>query len=59
MNHCPTQLTAGQLLRTVASGSRRNNRPLPLEDSTTFTTLHSTASVNGDIIVRALDGKDG
>ena len=36
-----------------------NNRPLPLDDSATYSTLHSSASVYGDILVRVLDGKDG
>ncbi len=36
-----------------------NNRPLPLDDSTTYTTLHSLESVYGDLLVRVLGGKDG
>ncbi|KAI0375422.1 FAS1 domain-containing protein [Pilatotrama ljubarskyi] len=36
-----------------------NNRPLPLDDSATYTTLQSAGSAYGDVIVRVLDGADG
>ncbi|OSD03552.1 FAS1 domain-containing protein [Trametes coccinea BRFM310] len=36
-----------------------NNRPLPLDDSATYSTLQSTSSAYGDVIVRVLDGEDG
>ncbi|KAH9858223.1 FAS1 domain-containing protein [Lenzites betulinus] len=36
-----------------------NNRPLPLEDSATYATLHSTGSAYGDVLVRVLDGEEG
>ena len=37
-----------------------NNRPLPLDDSATYSTLHSKDAAYGDIIIRILDGdKDG
>ncbi|KAI0361165.1 FAS1 domain-containing protein [Trametes cingulata] len=36
-----------------------NNRPLPLDDSATYSTLQSTASAYGDVIVRVLDGAEG
>ncbi|RPD82067.1 FAS1 domain-containing protein [Lentinus tigrinus ALCF2SS1-7] len=34
-----------------------NNRPLPLDDEATFSTLRSSDSAYGDIIVRVLDGR--
>ncbi|TFK83664.1 FAS1 domain-containing protein [Polyporus arcularius HHB13444] len=33
-----------------------NNRPLPLDDAATYSTLRSSDSVYGDVIVRVLDG---
>lgn len=36
-----------------------NNRPLPLDDSATYSTLQSTSSAYGDIIIRVLNSKDG
>ncbi|KAI0778602.1 FAS1 domain-containing protein [Trametes elegans] len=35
-----------------------NNRPLPLDDSATYSTLQSKASAYGDLIVRVLEGAD-
>ncbi|KAI0673554.1 FAS1 domain-containing protein [Trametes maxima] len=36
-----------------------NNRPLPLDDSATYSTLQSGSSAYGDVIVRVLDGGEG
>ncbi|KAI8981247.1 FAS1 domain-containing protein [Trametes punicea] len=36
-----------------------NNRPLPLDDSATYSTLQSASSAYGDVIVRVLDGDEG
>ncbi|TBU62070.1 FAS1 domain-containing protein [Dichomitus squalens] len=47
----PTSSPAAGIIDTFV-----NNRPLPLDDSASYTTLHSSSSAYGDIIIRVLDG---
>ena len=51
----PSPPTSGWMIDTIV-----NNRPLPLDDSATYSTLRSKDAAYGDIVIRILEGgKDG